>query len=640
MPDKYSLLKSHWGYTSFRPLQEEIIDSVLAGNDTMALLPTGGGKSLCYQLPTLMTEGLCLVVSPLIALMKDQVQQLNDRRIVATIGGQRQSVKAACIVSGMSRSDMVAVLSNCLCGAVKFLYVSPERLQQRMFIEYFRQMKVCLIAVDEAHCVSQWGYDFRPPYLHIADLRQYHPEVPLIALTATATPAVVEDIKRHLQMRTPNHFQSSFVRPNLIYSVAYDDNKTARLLRIVKQTGGCGIVYTRSRRSTQQVADLLNAEGISAAYYHAGLDARERDRRQALWMQDKCSVMVATNAFGMGIDKPDVRFVVHLDVPDSIEAYFQEAGRAGRDGEQSIAVMICSTADNTRLEQNFESEFPPLKYIRNVYRAICNYYKLPMGSGADSSFDFDLDTICNTYGFAVREFYSACRFIERAGLVSLPDREEAYSTLFIPIGREELYDFQVNHVRLGNLLQTLMRMYPGLLTTAVPVDERKIASRCVLNVADTVAQLNELQALHVVEYRPRPNKPQIIFVSPRVDERDICLGDKDYDLLKDAARRRLEAVKAYLGNKTICRSRQLTAYFGETNSVIDCGKCDVCRASAKQEIGIADAVVAELKQGRQSPQALQAILEGKGYSDVVDTMRDMLDRGVLYLDSNMLLSLS
>lgn len=629
MPDKLSLLKRHWGYTSFRPLQEEIIDSVLAGNDTLALLPTGGGKSLCYQLPTLMSEGLCIVVSPLIALMKDQVQQLNDKRL-----------KAACIVSGMSRNDISEVLSTCLCGTLKFLYVSPERLQQRIFIEHFRKMKVCLIAVDEAHCVSQWGYDFRPPYLHIAELRQYHPEVPLMALTATATPAVVEDIKRNLLMRNPRHFQSSFVRPNLCYSVVYDDNKTTRLLRMLKEMDGCGIVYTRSRRTTQQVADLLNAEGVSAACYHAGIETRERDRRQALWMQDKCRVMVATNAFGMGIDKPDVRFVIHIDVPDSLEAYFQEAGRAGRNGQPANAVLLCSTADNARLERNFDSEFPSIKYIRNVYRALCNYYKLPLGSGADSRFDFDLEGICSAYGLDVRVFYSACRFLERAGLVALPDREETYSTLFVPMGRDELYSFVVGHVRLGNLLQAVMRMYPGLLTTAVPIDERKIASRCFLDVDEVVSQLQELQAMHVLEYLPRPRKPQIIFSSARVDEHDICLDEQEYDLLKDAALQRLEAVKAYIANTTVCRSRQLTTYFGETSGVADCGRCDVCIAAAPVTQDVAEAVVAELKRGRQSPQALQMILEGKGYKDVVETVRDMLDRGVLYLDSNMLLSLS
>ena len=629
MPDKLSLLKRYWGHTAFRPLQEEIVDSVLEGNDTMVLLPTGGGKTLCYQLPALMTEGLCLVVSPLIALMKDQVQRLNDLRL-----------KAACIVSGMSRSDVSAVLTNCLCGTVKFLYVSPERLQQRLFIEHFRKMKVCLIAVDEAHCVSQWGYDFRPPYLQIAALREYHPEVPMIALTATATPAVVDDIKQRLMLRNPRHFQSSFARANLCYSVVYDDNKIARLLRIVKETDGSGIVYTRSRRATQQVADQLNAEGIAAAYYHAGLEAKERDRRQLLWMQNKCRVMVATNAFGMGIDKPDVRFVVHLDVPESLEAYFQEAGRAGRDGESAKAVLLCGSTDTTTLEHHFENDFPTIKYIRNAYRALCNYYKIPMGSGADSRFDFQLEEVCGSYGFYVRDFYSACRFLERAGLVALPDREDAYSSLFVIVGRDELYRLQVDNIPIGNLLQVLLRMYPGLLSEPVPIDERKIATRSLLDVGQVMAMLMQLHAMHVVEYRPRPTKPQIIFTSPRVNDQDISFDESDYDGLKAAARQRLDAVKAYIGNTTVCRSRQLLAYFGETEGVLDCGRCDVCMKGCRKETDVATAIINELKRGKQSPQALQQLLENKGYGDVIEVLREMLDRKEVYLDPNMLLSLS
>lgn len=628
MPDKRSLLKRYWGHDTFRPLQEAIIDSVLAGNDTVALLPTGGGKSLCYQLPALMTEGLCVVVSPLIALMKDQVQQLNDRHI-----------KAACIVSGMGREAVSTVLNNCLYGDVKLLYVSPERLRQRLFVEHFRRMKVSLIAVDEAHCVSQWGYDFRPPYLQIADLRPYHPEVPLIALTATATPAVVADIERHLQMRHPRRFQSTFARPNLVYSVEHTDNKTARLMQFVRSEEGCGIVYTRSRRATQLLADHLSAEGVSAACYHAGIAAAERDRRQAWWMEGKCRVMVATNAFGMGIDKPDVRFVVHVDVPESLEAYFQEAGRAGRDGKPAQALLLWSSADMAHLEKDIETDYPPTKYIRNVYRALCNYCRLPMGGGADSQFDFDLEQFCRTYDFAVREVYGAFRFLEREGLVALPEREEAYSTLFVPVRRDDIYRFQVEHLRLGNLLQTVMRLYPGLLTTAVPVSERQIAQRCGLEMKDVVAQLNELQALHVVEYTPRPTKPQVVFVSSRIDERDISPDEQGYGRLKQCAQQRAQAVKAYLTNDSDCRSRQLLAYFGETEGVVDCGGCDVCRS--KKDVVATEQDVREALQGAVlSPQRLQAVLEAKGLKGVADTVRDMIDHGELYLDGNMLLRLS
>ena len=629
MPDKRSLLKRYWGYDTFRPLQEEIIDSVLGGNDTVALLPTGGGKSLCYQLPTLMMEGLCVVVSPLIALMKDQVQQLNDRQI-----------KAACIVSGMSHESIASVLTNCLYGSVKFLYVSPERLRQHQFIEHFRRMKVCLIAVDEAHCVSQWGYDFRPPYLQISDLRTYQPAVPLIALTATATPAVVADIKLHLSMRQPRHFQSSFARHNLVYSVAHTDNKTVRLIQSVRAVDGCGIVYTRNRRATQTLADQLCHEGISATCYHAGLTSAERDRRQEWWMEGKCRVMVATNAFGMGIDKPDVRFVIHMDVPDSLEAYFQEAGRAGRDGNPAQALLLWSSDDTQRMDRSLEADYPPVNYIRNVYRALCNYCRVPIGSGADSRFDFDLEQFCNTYAFSVREVYGSFRFLELEGLVVLPDREEAYSTLFVPASREEIYRFQVEHIRLGNMLQTLMRLYPGLLTGAVPINERKIASRCGLETKDVVEQLHELHVLHVAEYTPRPSKPQVIFAAARIDEREIRADEQGYGRLGQCALQRLQAVKDYLSNDRDCRSRQLLAYFGETSAVSDCGRCDVCVTKNGSAVATEQDVLVALHGNALSPQDLRTLLEAKGLVIVDDVVRDMLDRGILYLDKNLLLRVS
>ena len=627
---RYSLLKKYWGYDTFRPLQEDIIDSVMQGHDTLALLPTGGGKSLCYQLPALMREGLCLVVSPLIALMKDQVQQLNDRRIVATIGEQRQSVKAACLTAGMAPDAVSAVLNNALCGGLKFLYVSPERLRQRRFIEHFRQMKVGMIAVDEAHCVSQWGYDFRPPYLQIADIRPYHPSAPLIALTATATPAVADDICQRLLMKDCRRFQASFVRPNLAYMVIRDSDKNRRLLRIVKGIGGTGIVYTRSRRGTQIAARFLEASGIPATFYHAGLSAAERDRRQADWMNGTYRVMVATNAFGMGIDKADVRYVVHLDLPDSLEAYFQEAGRAGRDGEKSYAVVLTDDGDMARLKSDFEISFPTLRYIRNVYRALCNVYRIPVGSGADSQFDFDIESICRTYGFAPREFYSACQVLEREGLISIPDREDTASTLYIPVARDELYRFQVDHQRLGDLLQVLMRMYPGLLEGDVPVDERKVAARCYTDSAHVVKMLGELDAMHIVRYRPCPKGPQVYFLSERIDENLIQPSDEHYGLLKATARRRMEAMEAYVTCDEVCRSRQLVAYFGEQASG-DCGHCDVCLHRLQAEKKTDEAIVAMLGKNALSPIEIVEALTNEGYEGVRDTLRDMMDRGMLAL---------
>ena len=628
MPDKHSLLKRYWGYDAFRPLQEEIIDSALAGSDTMVLLPTGGGKSLCYQLPTLMMEGLCLVVSPLIALMKDQVQHLNDRHL-----------KAACVVSGMSGEESTGVLLSAINGGLKFLYVSPERLRQRQFIEHFRKMNVCLIAVDEAHCVSQWGYDFRPPYLQIADIRIYHPEAPLIALTATATPVVADDICLHLQMKACRRFQSSFIRPNLVYMVLHDSDKSQRLLRIVRRVEGSGIVYVRNRRATQTLARFLEASGVSSTFYHAGLDATERDQRQSAWMNGRCQVMVATNAFGMGIDKADVRFVVHMDIPDSLEAYFQEAGRAGRDGQRAYAVLICDSSDIERLSRDFAIDYPELTQVRNVYRAWCNYYRVPVGGGADSQFDFDIEKICFNYNFTAREFYGACRILEREGLISIPEQEDAYSTVYIPVTRNELYRFQINHQRLGDMLQVVIRTYPGLMECAVSIDERKIASKCYSSPAEVVNMLQQLHEMHIIHYRPSSHGPQLYFLTERVDERLIYLSEQNYAQLKSAAQQRMKSIVDYVSDDSRCRSRQLVAYFGE-QSTTDCGMCDVCLKS-KSHLGDKESAIEKiLQKSPMGARQLVQLLTDEGYVDVGDTLREMIDRGELLLDGNAQLHLA
>ena len=625
MADPRALLKRYWGYDHFRPLQEEIVESVIEGHDTLALLPTGGGKSLCYQLPALMREGICLVVSPLVALMKDQVEQLNGRRL-----------KAACLVAGLPAETVTDILYNAISGELKFLYVSPERLRQRRFIEHFRQMKVGLIAVDEAHCVSQWGYDFRPPYLQIADIRAYHPQIPLVALTATATPEVQEDIRQRLLMRDCHTFQGSFARPNIAYSVLREGNKAACMLRIIHRYGGSGIVYVRSRRQTQAVAQQLAAAGITATFYHAGLATVERDRRQEMWMCGECRVMVATNAFGMGIDKPDVRYVIHLDMPDSLEAYFQEAGRAGRDGLPSAAVLVCDPSDNLKAERDFESDFPTPKYIRNVYKALCNYYRLPMGSGADTCHDFDLEEVCKTYHLNVREFYSACRFLEREGLISLPDREEAYSSLFIPIARDELYRFQVNHMAMGNLMQALLRLYPGLFTEPTPINEDRIAARAMMAPADVAVMLTQMHEMNVVEYRPRPTQPQIVFLSARIDEREIQMNDSNYDLLKKAARRRLDAMQHYVSTDNVCRSRQLLEYFGEEGEL--CGLCDVCLSRQGGNEATKADVLSVLDGGiPMRVNDLEEQLEKTGRRGVRIAVRHLLDEGKVSLDDNLYL---
>ena len=623
MNEEKKLLKRYWGYDSFRPLQAEIIESVKQGHDTMALLPTGGGKSLCYQLPALMREGLCLVVSPLIALMKDQVQQLNDRHL-----------KAACIVSGMSGQVASQVLGNAVCGELKFLYVSPERLQQQTFIEHFRRMKVGLIAVDEAHCISQWGYDFRPPYLQIAAIRDYHPEVPVIALTATATPAVADDICLRLKLRECHRFQSSFVRPNLAYMVLHEGDKNQRLLRIVHRVEGSGIVYMRSRSGTQTLVRFLEASGVSATFYHAGLEGTERDRRQAAWMEGRCQVMVATNAFGMGIDKPDVRYVVHMDLPESLEAYFQEAGRAGRDGKKAYAVLVCDPSDVQRLERDVLSEFPPVKQIRNVYRAMCNFYRIPMGGGSQTQYNFDIEEICKTYDFVPREFYNACKILEREGLIAIPEREEAYSTVYVPVKRDELYRFQVDHQRLGDLLQIIMRMYPGLLDGTVPVDERKIAARCYSSSAEVAGMLAQLHEMHIIVYRPCPKGPQIYFLSERIDENLICPSAENYAALKEASLQRMRAICDYIADDSRCRSSQLVAYFGEETAA-DCGVCDVCLHRQSRPVDLPSAVEALLQKTPLALHQLVQLLEERGYTDVEEALREMLDRGEVTMDERM-----
>lgn len=592
------LLKKYWGYDSFRPLQEEIIHSVLQGCDTLALLPTGGGKSVCYQVPALMQEGMCLVVSPLISLMKDQVQQLRDR-----------GIKAACLVSGLHSYEQGVILNNCLQGKIKLLYVSPERLSQRVFIEHYRRMKVSLIAVDEAHCISQWGYDFRPPYLEIARIRDYH-RVPVLALTATATPQVAEDIERSLLFgRGSRRFQSSFQRPNLSYLVIKEADKLGRLLRIARTAGGSGIVYVRNRRRTREVAQYLTANGCPAGYYHAGMTARERDISQLQWMNGEVPVMVATNAFGMGIDKSDVRFVVHLGIPSSIEAYFQEAGRAGRDGRESYAVLLYADEDLDTLEHGFELGFPSRQQIGNVYRAICNYYKLPLGAGVDCRFDFNIEAICATYHFQMTEFYSAARFLEREGLFLMPELEEAVSKVHIPMDKESLYRFQVEHPRYDELLQALLRTYGGLFTEFVPISERLLARRIYLEEGTIVNMLKHMDALQVIVYQCKSSNPQIVFTSPRVDEKHLYLSDANYKDQKNRARERLDAMRRYVVSEEECRSRMLLAYFGEADAA-PCGGCDVCRRGrAKSDEALLRERIMALLRARpmRADQLLQAL---------------------------------
>ncbi|MDO4217306.1 MAG: ATP-dependent DNA helicase RecQ [Bacteroidales bacterium] len=618
----HEALKHYWGYDRFRPQQEEIIASVMAGHDTLALLPTGGGKSLCYQLPAVVCEGVCIVVSPLIALMKDQVMQL-----------RRLGIKAEYLVSGMNRHEVDVVLNNCVWGNLKLLYVSPERLQSRQFLEHFKQMHVSMIAVDEAHCISQWGFDFRPPYRHIADIRQYQPSAPVMALTASATPMVVDDIVAQLAFR-PSHqiFVRSFARPNLSYLFYEEEDKMSRLIRMIKGVKGCTIVYVRNRRGTNEVARMLEANGINATFYHAGLDQHERDQRQEMWLKSPQGVMVATNAFGMGIDRGDVRLVVHMDIPSSIEAYYQEAGRAGRDGEESYAVMLYNKGDLDMLDYSLQQSFPTPQQIKNVYRAACNFYQIPVGCGADERFDFDLQQFCRTYGFAPVMAYNAFQFLERDGLCSLPERNDLYSRLYIPLNKEQVYRFQVENHRLGDILTHVLRMYGGLFTDFVDIEEKKIGRHLQLGERAVANALLQMQKLDVVSYRPKATKPQILFMSPRIDVDMLDLSDSEYQQMKEWATKRMEAMKAMVKNDKECRSVQISRYFGEQSST-DCHRCDVCRKKAKGDTKVLEASLRDQIQHLLLEHPMLPIdsfllhFKNTDESELRNTLRQLMDDG-------------
>lgn len=545
-------------------MQEEIILSVLEGKDTLALLPTGGGKSICFQVPAMAFEGRCLVISPLIALMKDQVENLNKR-----------GIKAAALFTGMHPMEIQRTISQAVFGDLKFLYVSPERLETDLIKANIEQMNISLIAVDEAHCISQWGYDFRPPYLRIADIRTYLPNVPIIALTATATPEVVIDIQERLLFEKKNLFQKSFERSNLTYFVIKEENKLNRLIRIAQNMNGSGVVYVRNRRKTQDIANFLNRNNISAEFYHAGLAPADRDLKQSDWIQGKKRIMVATNAFGMGIDKPDVRFVVHLDIPDNIEAYFQEAGRGGRDEKEAWAILLYENADIIDLNRNFEQSYPDMETMRHVYHALGNYYQIPIGAGVNTQHIFDLADFCKNYNLSPVITLNAIKFLERQGILFLTDDINKPSRMFIPCSNEAFYAFQVAHKSYDKLLKLLLRSYGGLFTDFTRISETDLAKRLDIDEKTLVNTLKSLEQLNVLIYDPQINKPKIIFRQDRFDSKDLFLDPENYQFLKDNATQRLNAILSYIGSTTKCRNKQLLNYFGE-KTVKRCGKCDVC----------------------------------------------------------------
>ncbi len=568
----HEILKKYWGFDAFRPLQEEIINSVLEGKDTLALLPTGGGKSICFQVPAMCAEGLCLVVTPLVALMTDQVENLKKRGIIAVE-----------MHSGMHPREIEMAFEKAADGRAKFLYLSPERLETRKFREMLRGINVKLIAVDEAHCISQWGYDFRPPYLRIAEVRTIFPKIPVLALTATAVPRVVTDIQQKLEFSTSNVFSKSFVRSNLAYVVSKEDDKIKKLLRICAGVKGCGIIYVRNRRLTKETAELLTHHGISASYYHAGLDPATRLNRQHDWMQGRTRIIVATNAFGMGIDKPDVRLVVHLDLPDTLEAYYQEAGRVGRDGEKSYAVMLFNDHDIVNSRHHLELAWPPPETVRQVYQALGNYLQLPVGAGKDISFDFEFEKFSKVYNLKPVTIYSALKILERDGYILLNDAWNDPSRLLFMCSKEDLYRYQLENPLADKILRIILRSYSGVFTDFTRISENDIAQRSGIDSPKVKELLHRMQKLGIIEYLPGKTCPQLIFATERLDPTDISLSKTFYTQRKKEAFAMLESIINYATSSTECRSRMLVSYFGE-QKLSDCGVCDVCLKRKRSEL--------------------------------------------------------
>lgn len=564
MTDYKSILKHYWGYDNFRGIQEDIISSIGSGRDTLGLMPTGGGKSITFQVPALANPGLCLVITPLIALMKDQVQNL-----------RKHGIKAQAVYSGMTREEIVIALENCIFGDYKFLYISPERLGTEIFQNKLRSMKVSMITVDESHCISQWGYDFRPAYLKIADVRKLLPDVPVLALTATATPEVVKDIQVRLAFREENVFRMSFERKNLAYIVRRTEDKSGELRHILNQVQGSAIVYTRNRKRTKEISLFLNQHDISATFYHAGLDNKTKDLRQKGWQAGTYRVMVATNAFGMGIDKPDVRLVIHIDFPDSPEAYFQEAGRAGRDGQKAYAVLLYAQSDKTILKKRISDTFPEKDYIRQVYEHINYYYQMAMGDGRGCTFAFNIDEFCQCFKHFPVRVDSALKILTRAGYLEYTDEQDNASRLIFTLRRDELYRMEEHNQDTEKLLRIILRSYTGLFSDYAYINEETLAQRSGLSRQQVYDTLILLTKRHILHYIPGKKTPYIIYTRERQDTNRIVLNKEVYEDRKRSYEKRIQAMLEYAESNDQCRSRMLLHYFGENNEH-NCGQCDVC----------------------------------------------------------------
>ena len=572
MENYIQILKKYWGYSSFRPVQDQIIHSIGQRKDTLGLMPTGGGKSITFQVPAMATEGICLVITPLISLMQDQMDRL-----------KQLNIKALVIHSGMSKDEIEISLDNAVHGDYKFLYLSPERLSSYIFRAKAPDLNVNIITVDEAHCISQWGYDFRPSYLKISELRKILPEVPVLALTATATADVVRDIQQQLNFREENVIKGSFNRKNLHYYVRYSDDKMSDLIKLINSLKGTGIVYVRNRKKTKEISVFLNKNNISADFYHAGISHEERAYKQEQWTGDEIRVMVATNAFGMGIDKPDVRFVVHYDLPDSIESYYQEAGRAGRDEKKSYAVLLVNNSDKRSASQRFIIAFPEPKEIKKIYQALGNYLKIPYGGGKGIAYDFNLQDFAASYKLNSLVAYSSLKIIEREGYLELTDELNNPSRVHFILNRQDLYKFQVENAKYDAFIKLILRSYTGIFNDYVPVDEAMLAKRAGVDQQIVYQYLLKLSTLKVVNYIPKKKTPLIIFHEERLEDKNLYISKESYGFRKNAYEIRLNTVLSYAFQDSKCRNQVLLEYFDEKSSD-ECGECDVCKNKKKKRI--------------------------------------------------------
>ena len=572
MADKFqSILQKYWGYPDFRGIQRNIIESIASGRDTLGLMPTGGGKSITFQVPALAQEGVCIVITPLIALMKDQVQHLREHGILADA-----------IYADKSRSEILQTLDNAIFGGVKILYVSPERLASEMFQTKLRHIHVSFITVDEAHCISQWGYDFRPSYLQIASIREMKPGIPILALTATATPEVVDDIQERLHFKEKNVFKMSFERKNLAYVVREAEDKQGEMIHILQSVGGSAIVYARSRKRTKEMAQLLSQQGITATFYHAGLDPDVKDQRQKAWQKDEVRVMCATNAFGMGIDKPDVRVVIHIDCPDSLEAYFQEAGRAGRDGQKSYAVLLYNKHDELKLCKRVDDTFPPKELIQDIYEHLAYFYQIGVGSGQGKTFEFDIEKFCVTYKYFPTKVDAALRILERSGYLHYEDNPDGKARVMFLLGRNDLYQLDQLAPSQDAVVTALLRSYGSLFVDLTYIDETMIARQAELTIQQVYFALKSLAARHIIQFIPRRKIPFISYTRDRVDGDKAVIPKEVWESRREQYEKRIKSMIRYAKNDEVCRSRQLLAYFGEKNDS-ECNQCDVCLADQAEE---------------------------------------------------------